>query len=213
MSESNNNIPMRITQLEEATAYENGMFYAVAKAGYGTKKISTDKLTLADQKIVSETVGRNLFNKNSVVQGFISDNTGTISTASSYGDYSTSEFIEIEKNEKYTCAVADGSSVSYSNRVAFLFYDASGTPISASYINSTAQADHTQTAPNNAKYVIIDAHTQQTNRKIALSIEDTGKTIEGVESYNFTLNNNVVGAEGINFSTSNAYGCAILKIV
>ena len=41
MSESNNNTPMRITQLEEATAYENGMYYAVAKAGGGTKKIST----------------------------------------------------------------------------------------------------------------------------------------------------------------------------
>lgn len=42
MSESNNNIPMRITQLEEATAYEDGMYYAVAKAGSGTKKISAD---------------------------------------------------------------------------------------------------------------------------------------------------------------------------
>ena len=42
MSESNNNIPMRITQLPEATAYEDGMYYAVAKAGRGTKKISCD---------------------------------------------------------------------------------------------------------------------------------------------------------------------------
>ena len=42
MSESNNNIPMRITQLEEATAYEEGMYYAVAKAGSGTKKIEID---------------------------------------------------------------------------------------------------------------------------------------------------------------------------
>lgn len=40
MSESNNNVPMRITQLPEATAYEEGMYYAVAKAGAGTKKIS-----------------------------------------------------------------------------------------------------------------------------------------------------------------------------
>lgn len=45
MSESNNNIPMRITQLEEATAYEDGMYYAVAKAGYGTNKIDINKLT------------------------------------------------------------------------------------------------------------------------------------------------------------------------
>lgn len=45
MSESNNNIPMRITQLEEATAYEYGMYYAVAKAGVGTKKIDANKPT------------------------------------------------------------------------------------------------------------------------------------------------------------------------
>lgn len=42
MSETNNNTPMRITQLEEATAYENGMYYPVAKAGSGTKKIDVN---------------------------------------------------------------------------------------------------------------------------------------------------------------------------
>lgn len=179
MSESNNNIPMKITQLPEATSYTKGMFYPVASATGGTEKISTDKLSLADQKIVSETVGNNLFNKNNVVQGFIADNTGTISTASSYGGYSTSEFIEIEKNEKYTCAVADGSSVSYGNRVAFLFYDASKAPISASYINSTAQADHTQTAPNNAKYVRVSVLTEYLNGAIL----EKGTSISGYEPY------------------------------
>lgn len=52
MSELNNNVPMRITQLPEATAYEEGMYYAVAKAGYGTKKIAAsvmnDKTKLLD---------------------------------------------------------------------------------------------------------------------------------------------------------------------
>ena len=42
MIESNNNVPMKITQLEEATAYEDGMYYAVAKAGSGTKKASVN---------------------------------------------------------------------------------------------------------------------------------------------------------------------------
>ena len=46
MSESNNNTPMRITQLQEATAYEDGMYYAVAKAGSGTNKIDANKATL-----------------------------------------------------------------------------------------------------------------------------------------------------------------------
>lgn len=39
MSESNNNTPMRITQLEEATSYPEGAYLPIAKAGYGTKKI------------------------------------------------------------------------------------------------------------------------------------------------------------------------------
>lgn len=43
MSESNNNVPMRITQLEEATEYPEGAFYPIAKAGCGTKKIDVNK--------------------------------------------------------------------------------------------------------------------------------------------------------------------------
>lgn len=40
MSESNNNIPMRITQLEEASSYPEGSYIPIAKAGWGTKKIN-----------------------------------------------------------------------------------------------------------------------------------------------------------------------------
>lgn len=39
MSESNNNIPMRITQLEEAIAYEKGSVLAFARSGGGTKRV------------------------------------------------------------------------------------------------------------------------------------------------------------------------------
>ena len=48
MSESNNNVPIPITQLQEATAYEDGMYYAVAKAGHGTWKI---KASLINNRI------------------------------------------------------------------------------------------------------------------------------------------------------------------
>ena len=41
MSESNNNTPMRITQLPEAKSYTDGMYYAVASANGGTKRISS----------------------------------------------------------------------------------------------------------------------------------------------------------------------------
>jgi hypothetical protein len=58
MSESNNNIPMRITQLEEATAYEDGMYYATAKAGTGTKKINSNIIP-PSQKISFEMMSNN----------------------------------------------------------------------------------------------------------------------------------------------------------
>lgn len=45
MSESNNNTPMRITQLEEATSYPEGAYLPIAKAGYGTKKIDANRTT------------------------------------------------------------------------------------------------------------------------------------------------------------------------
>lgn len=51
MSDINNNIPTRITQLEEATEYEDGMFFAVAKAGRGTYKIPVDEMTPNEQAL------------------------------------------------------------------------------------------------------------------------------------------------------------------
>lgn len=71
MSESNNNIPMRITQLEEATAYEDGMYYAVASASGGTKKVSTEKPSKALEPIflnelnkIDEVSGSNAYYTN-----------------------------------------------------------------------------------------------------------------------------------------------------
>lgn len=61
MSESNNNIPMRITQLEEATAYEEGMVFAVAKAGSGTKKIKAELLTNGVMQKYTPTLNEGYF--------------------------------------------------------------------------------------------------------------------------------------------------------
>lgn len=44
MSESNNNIPMRITQLEEAETFDYESYLAEAKAGSGTKKVKGSTL-------------------------------------------------------------------------------------------------------------------------------------------------------------------------
>lgn len=64
MSESNNNTPMKISQLEEATAYENGMYYAVAKAGSGTKKISVDIINQKISNIIDITGMTNIYAQN-----------------------------------------------------------------------------------------------------------------------------------------------------
>lgn len=53
MSESNNNTPMRITQLEEATEYPDGSYIPIAKAGWGTKKILANTAT-PNEKIIQE---------------------------------------------------------------------------------------------------------------------------------------------------------------
>ena len=65
---------------------------------------------------------------------------------------------------------------------------------------------------NNATYLIIDAHVQQTNRSVEVPYNLIGKTVTVVESHNFTLKSDVVGGTGVTFSTSAAYGCAVLKI-
>lgn len=51
MSESNNNVPIPITQLQEATVYEDGMYLPVAKAGSGTKKMNVNKSNPSDVNI------------------------------------------------------------------------------------------------------------------------------------------------------------------
>lgn len=92
MSESNNNIPMRITQLEEATAYEDGMVFAVSKAGSGTKKIDTS--LKADQKSVSF----NQWNEKSEIGGILAnglDNNYLTTSIRSKG------FISVDESKKY----------------------------------------------------------------------------------------------------------------
>lgn len=72
--------------------------------------------------------------------------------------------------------------------------------------------NETQIEVGDALYVIIDAHTQQTNRSIKVPDKYLGKSIQVLEPVNFALSSPVVGANGVVFSTTAAYGCAVLKI-
>lgn len=100
MSESNNNTPMRITQLDEATEYPEGAFYPIAKAGWGTKKIPANLATPEDNYI-KDSIGFNGL-KFSVVSG------GTHSSTLDEIAY------EIKNGEQFICyAVANtGQAVS-----------------------------------------------------------------------------------------------------
>lgn len=64
----------------------------------------------------------------------------------------------------------------------------------------------------NTLYIILDMHTQQTNRSVKVPEKYLGKTVQVLEPVNFELKSNIVGANGVVFSTTAAYGCAILKI-
>ena len=64
----------------------------------------------------------------------------------------------------------------------------------------------------NTLYVIVDAHTQQINRSVKVPEKYLGKPIQVLEPVNFVLSSNIVGANGVVFSTTNNYGCAVLKI-
>lgn len=100
MSESNNNVPIPITQLQEATAYEDGMYYAVAKAGGGTKKINAGIVNSEIEKVKKyfEVVG-NYFDVSNLQNGYYLDDNGAPQTTIT--DYNITDFIEVEEGETY----------------------------------------------------------------------------------------------------------------
>lgn len=104
MSESNNNIPMRITQLEEATAYEDGMYYAVAKAGRGTKKISCENVNrqISDLKNAISDISESTYNlwDGEGDRATIDVSTGVV-TLDGSSNYTVSSFIEVSPTILY----------------------------------------------------------------------------------------------------------------
>lgn len=70
MSESNNNIPMRITQLEEVTEYPEGSCIPIAKAGSGTFKVKADVPTIYENENIQPFLDQiNLYNGKTFVYG------------------------------------------------------------------------------------------------------------------------------------------------
>lgn len=112
MSETNNNTPMRITQLEEAAEYPEGSYIPIAKAGYGTKKINSAVPTPAltsykNQRDVIAKITFNYFDKTTAVMNALrTGQVGETSKTVSDPDYWCGYF-EVETNHEYVLARLD----------------------------------------------------------------------------------------------------------
>lgn len=148
MSESNNNIPMRITQLQEATAYEDGMYYAVAKAGSGTKKINANiinnqinylsKVAFEDVPVPMRWKGK----------GWM---TGFDTYTPSGGGADVSEVIEIPSNAKYM-----NFNITEGYKFYLSVYDENQIEI---YVTSEWVTSLKYEVPTNAKYIMLECGT------------------------------------------------------
>jgi lysophospholipase L1-like esterase len=174
MSESNNNVPMRITQLEEATAYEDGMYYAVAKAGGGTKKISTDAIQPSLAPLIK--IDYELENT-----GFVNYDNGQIVASS---QYNYTKPIQLKKGVEYTL-----KSVNYTSVAAFSLCDENGnniTPVVKGQYDGEGIYTTVAYTPSNDCYVILSFN----NAKVAIltAIERLDKMISELKNHDASIN-------------------------
>ena len=107
MSESNNNIPMRITQLEEATSYPEGSYIPLAKAGWGTKKVDVN-LPTPPQVKTNDLLGIDINKRATLIDGkFINATNNAIADSSGF---SLTEPIEVKKGQ-----IVKLTAIGYSN--------------------------------------------------------------------------------------------------
>lgn len=102
--------------------------------------------------IYKRQLGKNLFDSSNVSNGFLNSN-GDIVTNDIFGNYVTSDFIEVEPGQNYTCSyVSRAGNLALFLRISAAFYDSSKTLIPDSYVN--VESDAFVTLSNeNAKYI------------------------------------------------------------
>ena len=122
-----------ISEIVDARQGSDGTNYASLKARLDAEN---NQLKGDLNKFCSVELSKNLFDKSNVTTGFILSD-GTISTLNAYANYRTSDFIEIEPNEKYTCSYVNRSgSLATATRVVVCFFDSDKNVISGSYLNA-----------------------------------------------------------------------------
>lgn len=109
MSESNNNVPMRITQLEEAETFDYESYLPVAKAGTGTKKVKGSTLLAnLDNKIVNiETLSDELNLTWSIggLNNYGGENNNTNRIRTPYTDVTNKTYLYLNISENYNVNV------------------------------------------------------------------------------------------------------------
>lgn len=199
MSESNNNVPIPITQLQEATAYEEGMYYAVAKAGMGTKKISTK---IIDKKISTITnileLTPDITNDNVFIydtDNKIYPNTGNGFTLNAY---------KIKAGNKYSCVGESISGFDFGYSVVFyglIYTDTAislneGTTLNFDDKNSIAAHNNFSNyeefieATNDGYIILLTVNNKFTNTAISQdltaiqdSLENLNERVTDLESF------------------------------
>lgn len=212
MSESNNNIPMRITQLEEATGYENGMYYPVAKAGAGTFKIPTNFITTPISELQKFDV-RNIFTLNGATYGtaILSDgsevtnaNTGH-TTFLDISSFAGTMIVSLLKTQYTRLGTTQGA-----------FYDENKNYISGFYLNvpsgdQSEDEEREVEIPPSARYVILSFYKDRMNdyyinctTKISINMLDITEDI--FTTVGATLNHYARASDGAIVSTTGV-GC------
>ena len=207
MSESNNNIPMRITQLEEKKEYEKGSYLPIAKAGNGTFKINAEVLPLY-AKEMQKFEKRNIFSLGGATEGYyINANTGE---PGAYSKTGYTDYIDLSLfSGSIVCAMLASSD---GNTYQGAFYDENKTYISGIYKTNISTDQSVEViVPDGARYLRYSYYLNRQNdyfitattKESQMYVEDMDVfTLEGSKEYVY-----INGNTGQEVQTSTPVGC------
>lgn len=147
-------VPDNMHYLVVYLSYGNSIDTDGIRAYYGDW--SDDNAVKNDlHKIVTKNVGKNILNKSLVTHGFLQDH-DNIATNGAYGNYDTSDYIEVYPDTDYTISYVnpDGTAFGYS-RIVCMQYDKYKKYISGSYQNVTDINHLTIHTGINASYIRV----------------------------------------------------------
>ena len=200
MSESNNNIPLRITQLEKASDYEEGSVFAIAQAGKGTKQISTNTPTPPHKRLMSDfNMNMGFLEISNPTTGFI-DKNGDINSSVIYWTYTTVRLEDI--NATY---FANGFSwygnvkpfvfITDTNKIIYPEVDGGSTPLYYDYISFNIYESGTLYLNRYGTSKIINAY-----KKTIISEKSSARGFEKLTAFHSEMINTLYLTKNENIS-------------